>query len=266
MAAPGLAAARGVAPDDERLAALLEVAGIGIGLGDFPPAREADAVGMEQPPEAALVWTPAEVRMRVHRAGDGLAELVLPPKWEESAQHAFESHLIRRYAPVAVKDSRIGIAEHRVAHFGEARSRVRPIGVDDLFDPKRRWCHHGATPITCPIAATRRSTLGSACGRTLPLGVGTGAVPTRITGARNRPELASATAATISAPTPPVTHASWTVTNRPVRRTDSTTVNVSSGCIERRSTTSTSIPSEARSSAARSPALTMEPMATSVTS
>src|SRR5216683_6228649 len=147
MAAPGLAAARGVAPDDERLAALLEVAGIRIGLGDFPPAREADAVGMEQPPEAALVWTPAEVRMRVHRAGDGLAELVLPPKWEESAQHAFESHLIRRYAPVAVKDSRIGIAEDGVTDVRKARPQIRAIGVDDLFDTEFRWSDHGDTPV-----------------------------------------------------------------------------------------------------------------------
>src|SRR5258708_7103703 len=157
MAAPGLAAARGVAPDDERLAALLEVAGIGIGLGDFPPAREADAVGMEQPPEAALVWTPAEVRMRVHRARDGLAEPVVVSEWQESVQHAFESHLIRWYPPVGVKDSRIGIAEHRVAHFGEARSRVRPIGVDDLFDTEFRWSDHGATPL--PAVSPQRYAL-----------------------------------------------------------------------------------------------------------
>src|SRR5919202_108238 len=84
-------------------------------------------------------------------------------------------------------------------------------------------------PRTRRTAAAMRSELGRACGRTLPLGVGTGAVPRRTTGARSAWGQASATRAATSAPRPPVTHDSWTVTNLPVRATDSSTAPLSSG-------------------------------------
>src|SRR5919199_3857381 len=84
-------------------------------------------------------------------------------------------------------------------------------------------------PRTRRTAAAMRSELGRACGRTLPLGVGTGAVPRRTAGARSASGQCSATAATTSAPMPPVTHDSWTVTRWPVLRTDSKTAVVSRG-------------------------------------
>src|SRR5260221_5228291 len=112
---------------------------------------------MEQPPEAALVWTPAEVRMRVHRAGEGLEEPVVASERQESVQHAFESNLIRRYAPVAVKDSRIGIAEDGVTDVRKALPQIRAIGVDDLFDTEFRWSDHGATPL--PAVSPQRYAL-----------------------------------------------------------------------------------------------------------
>src|SRR5262249_37025604 len=87
-------------------------------------------------------------------------------------------------------------------------------------------------PQTVRPGATMRSGFGGASGRLLPLGVGAAVAPPRTTGARSASGQASATAATISAPSPPVTHASCAVTRRPVRRTEPTTDSASSGCIE----------------------------------
>src|SRR6266851_960356 len=147
MATAGLGAARGVAADHECLAALCEVARVRIGLGDLPAARETDAVGMEQPPEAATVWAPAQVGMRVYRARHRLAEPIVAAEWQQAFENASERDLIGGNATIAVPDTRIGITEYRIAHVGKARARVRPIGVDNLFDSIRWWCHHGATPV-----------------------------------------------------------------------------------------------------------------------
>src|SRR5579859_5062944 len=183
---------------------------------------------MEQPAEPASVRAPAEVGMGVDGARHRLAEAVLSTEREEPAQQAGQGYLIDGHSPTAnVPDAWIRIGENGLMHVRKARARISSIGVDDLFDAKLRRSRHDA--ITRRTAAMIRSGLGRAWGRTLPLGVGTGAVPTRMTGAWRRVGAASATAATISAPRPPVTQASWTVTSRPVRWTDSTTVAVSSG-------------------------------------
>src|SRR5437879_12191594 len=89
---------------------------------------------MEQPPEATLVWTPAQIGVRVDRAGDGLAELVIATEGQESAQDVLQIRVISRHPPIAVKDAGIGLTEHRLAHFTEARARVGAIRIDDLFD------------------------------------------------------------------------------------------------------------------------------------
>ena len=70
--------------------------------------------------------------------------------------------------------------------------------------------------------------------------------------------------ATISAPMPPCSTASWTTIMRPVFFTESTMVSISSGEIVRGSMTSTEIPSAANSFAAASAGATMLDRATMV--
>ena len=69
-------------------------------------------------------------------------------------------------------------------------------------------------------------------------GIGTAGVPSRRTGVRSSSNSSAATRAAISAPAPKSWTASWTTSRRPVRRTDSSTVSMSSGTSERRSITS----------------------------
>src|SRR5207248_1472275 len=76
--------------------------------------------------------------------------------------------------------------------------------------------------IVSRTAAAIAAASGSAWARSAPLGTGTGAAPTRRGAASRSSSACSTTAATTSAPTPPSTQASWAVTSRPVRRTDST--------------------------------------------
>src|SRR5712691_7320362 len=94
MAAARLGAARGVAADDERLAALSEVAGVWIWLGDFPAPGEADAVGMEQSSEATPLRAPAQIGVRVHRARDRRAERVVAAERQQSFENAGQSDLV----------------------------------------------------------------------------------------------------------------------------------------------------------------------------
>lgn len=68
---------------------------------------------------------------------------------------------------------------------------------------------------------------------------------TRSTGAAREWKARSETRAAISAPTPAKPWASVTTTQRPVRRTEESTVSSSNGTIERTSTTSHEIPSSA---------------------
>jgi len=94
--------------------------------------------------------------------------------------------------------------------FGNNGFLIQPNPIDQVYlngrelELKRKPANQVIDPGTAYITTQMmRSVLGSACGRTLPLGVGTGAVPTRTTGARSMLGPASATAATTSAPRPP---------------------------------------------------------------
>ena len=70
----------------------------------------------------------------------------------------------------------------------------------------------------------------------------------------------------ISAPAPPVLCATWVITARPVFRTDSTIVSMSSGASVRGSMISTLMPSAASASAASTARGTIDASATTVTS
>ena len=84
-------------------------------------------------------------------------------------------------------------------------------------------------------------------------------------GARRLEKASSATIAEISAAAPQVLCAGSAMTNRPVLATESKMASLSRGTSVRGSMTSTSIPSPARLSAARSAAATASPIATTVT-
>src|SRR5438552_15374358 len=117
MAAARLGAARGVAADDERLAALGKVAGVRIWLGDFPATGEADAVRMEQSAEATPIGAPAQIGVRVDRARDRRTEVVVAAERQQSAEHALQSDLVGWDAAIAVPGARIRIGEDGITHF-----------------------------------------------------------------------------------------------------------------------------------------------------
>src|SRR4051794_33079223 len=114
-------------------------------------------------------------------------------------------------------------------------------------------------PIDRSTASSTRSRSGRYSSSSFDGGYGVSYPPTRSTGASREWKQVSVTRAAISAPRPRVTGASWTTTQRPVRRTDWNTGSRSSGEMVRRSTTSSDRPSSAAASAAWSAVFTIGP-------
>ncbi len=102
------------------------------------------------------------------------------------------------------------------------------------------------------VAAIRSSEGRTASSSTGAAGAGTSKLATRLIGPSSASRHSSATRAATSAPQPPVSVSSWTITRRPVRLTEAKIVSLSSGLSVSGSITSHSMPSAASCSAAAS--------------
>src|SRR5581483_7720391 len=145
----------------------------------------------------------------------------------------------------------------------EEGRRWDPGEGDEVVDDSRG--DRGHAPITrLTVASIAVASGTSTCWREGAAGTRVSGRPTRSTGASRSQKHSRAARAASSAPKPPVMFASWAMTSRDVRATDAATASKSSGASQRRSITSTSIPSSARTSAAVTASIAVRPQETRV--
>src|SRR5262245_12431645 len=122
VAAPSLAATGGIASNDQRLAALAEIARI-VGLfGDAPAAGQANSVRMQQPAKALSVRPPAQVGRGIDGPLSGLAKYVGLTVPQYATQYAPQRNLVRGQRRIALRARQrlIRICEQRLSQDREA--------------------------------------------------------------------------------------------------------------------------------------------------
>src|SRR6185436_12568822 len=138
MTAARLGAAGRIASYQQRFASFAEVAGIISLFCDLPTSSETNAVWMQQPPETFSVDAPAQIRMRINCAGDGLLKKISFAKGQNALQHAPKRNLVgwHRIGVRTTPHLLIRFREDGIAHFGETRSFVGAILVGEGFGPE----------------------------------------------------------------------------------------------------------------------------------
>src|SRR5437763_11424386 len=160
MAAPRLAAAGGITPDDHGSAAGAEVAGVAGVFRDLPQTGQADAVRVHQAPEAFSIRAPTQVGGGINGALGGLAKHIGRTERQDAVQQAAQRNRMywQRRLSLGPPCSLVGIGEERFAYLGEARTAVGAVFVGDAFYAKRTRTHGCAL-----TSGSRRSICRSPC-------------------------------------------------------------------------------------------------------
>ena len=139
---PRFGAARRVAGNRERRAALAEIAGVAGLLDDPPLSDQAHAVGVHEAAKPFAIRAPSQVGARI----EGSLACLREQRGHDSTHDASERDFVdrkRRFA-FATPHSLIRIGEQRVDDIGEPRTGVAAVLVGQLFRRfLSRGCHSG---------------------------------------------------------------------------------------------------------------------------